>query len=187
MPDRPDLPAPPPRDPHVDLLDDARLAEAVRERAEARLRRQVDVDAATLAGTLRDLAERGAPVSIDTTAGRRHRGQLVGLAADHLVLLAAGARVLVRLDAVAVVRPRPGSGGDVAAGDRGAGVDLLLTEALARLAADRPTVVAVPAGAEPVRGILLAVGGDVVTLRPDGTTGLAYLPTATLVEVAVEP
>lgn len=175
------------RDPHLELIDDARLAEALADRTAERLHRQRATDTASFVGTLRDLAERGVTVVAVTTAGRRHRGVVVGVAADHLVLAVPAGEVHLRLDVLATVRPQPGSDAPVAQGDREAVEDLLLTEVLARALEDRPTVVLAFAGpGEVLRGRLEAVGEDVLTLRPEGEGELVFVPAGAVTEVAVE-
>lgn len=175
------------RDPHLELVDDARLGEALAARNAERLLRQRARDTASFVGTLRDLAERGTTVAVTTLAGRRHRGAVRALATDHLALRTAAGTVHVRLDVLATIRPQPGSGTVVAQGERDEVDDLLLPELLARVAGDRPTVVLAFDGAvDRLRGRLDGVGDDVLTIRPEGEGELVYVPTAVVTEVLVE-
>lgn len=175
------------RDPHLELVDDARVGEALAERNAERLLRQRAHDTASFVGTLRDLSERATTVVVVTAAGRRHRGALLGVARDHVVLAGPVGAVHVRLDVIVTVRPQPGSGAVAAAGDRGAVDDLLLPELLARVLVDRPTVVlAFDGPGEVLRGRLETVGEDVLTVRPDGEGELVFVPARAVTEVVVE-
>ena len=162
------------------LLDDARAAEHRRARTGERLLRTAAEESATFAGSLLDLAERGRSVRITTASRRRHVGsiQLVGL--DFLVVADAWV-ALAAVTSVGVVE-----GGATATGDRPA-TDLLLVEALARVAPERPGLAVVTSGGEVVAGRLLAVGADVLTLRLDGDGGTAYVPAAAVLEVLFRP
>lgn len=175
------------------LLDDLarwageRRAEeaAASRRGEAELRRQAAEDA-RLAGTALDLAERGEAVMVRTTTGRQHRGRIVAVADDFLVLEGAGgAPVLLPYAAVAMVRPGPGADAPEAGSPRSAPVGARLVHALAGLAADRPRVTVVVPGHETLGGELRSVGRDVVTLRLEGGGSVVYLPVAALTEVTV--
>lgn len=161
------------------LLDDARadaLAEArVRERW---LRRQAS-ESATLLGTLLDLAESGAGLSITTRGGRRHDGRLVGLGHDVVLLVERGEHVVIPLGAVILVRPTPGSRVGTATGARAAALDLHFVELLARVVDQQPEVAVALDTGEVLAGSLLAAGEDVLTLRlAPGADGLAYCSAA---------
>jgi len=159
------------------LLDDVRAAEHNRSRTTERRLRVVAEESATLHGSLVDLAERGTSVRVTTSSGRRHVGPLQLVGHDFLVV----ADVWVSLQAVASVGAAPGA--PAAAGDRPA-VDLLLVEALARLVADRHDVAVVTVGGDVVAGQLRAVGADVLSIRLGGDGGMAYVPSASVLEVA---
>jgi hypothetical protein len=165
----------------VTLTDDERVRAAVAARTESRRRHLEAEEEATLVGTLRDLAERGAAVVVATST-RTHRGRLTAVAPDHLALLTpAGSHLLVRLDAVATVRPEPDLHAPVARGERPAPHDRRLLEECALWAADRPAVAVALIGVDdPVRGALVAVGEDVVTIRPDGAAGPVYVAAAAI-------
>lgn len=160
---------------HVDRLladlarwaGDRRADEAARSRAdEAWLRRQAEEEA-LFTGLAVDLAEQATPVTVRTTAGRRHHGVVVAVAHDFLVLkAAAGQAVFLPYRAVAMVRPSVTTG---VGSPRRPPLGTRLVHALAGMAADRPRVVVVVDGDETVSGELHSVGVDVCSLRLDGT------------------
>ena len=155
------------------LLDDARADERAASRGRERQLRQAAEEAATFAGSLLDLAERGTPVSVRLTTGRSHHGPVQLVATDFAVIGAAW----IRFEAISSIRPHAGERHGAATGHRRA-VDLYLIEALARVQSERPRVLLVTAG-ESVAGELRAVGTDVVTLRLDGEPGsLSYSPSS---------
>lgn len=174
-------------DPLVELLDEVRAGDASAARVRERWLRSRAEDGATLAGTLLDLAERAAPVSVRTTTGRTSHGSVVAVGTDFAALKGEEGRyTCLRLQAVAAVRPAVGERAAVATGDRLAPLDLLLVEVLAGLVPDRPRLV-VLAGGDLVAGELRAVGIDVVTLRLDADrTSLCYVASAAVDEVVVE-
>lgn len=146
-------------------IAEGQIDDAVRARARQHwLERQAAEDA-TLLGVLVDLAERGRPVTATTTASSRVTGPVVAVGADFAVLrdMRLG-DVFVPADRLTVVRPTPGDGLPI--GDRPVGITLALGTALMELAAERPDVIV--AAAEDIRGELLSVGADVVTIGLDG-------------------
>lgn len=157
------------------LLSDAKADGLAQERIRERWLRLQATESATLVGSLLDLAEAGIAVSIWLAGDRRFDGFLVGLGADVAVLADRGDHTLVRLDAVRVVRPRPGQSPRVASGDRTAALDLRLVELLAQVADGEPSVTVGFVSGETVTGTLLTVGADVLTIRlAPGPDGLAY-------------
>lgn len=179
---------PPADDPLVGLTDQARVAEAVTARSVQRDLTMRAAELATLAGTLRDLAEHAAGVGVTTTSGRTYRGSAIGVAADHLaVATSAGQHVFVRLDAIAVVRPDPDSRAPVAQGDREPLQDLLLLERCARWVDERPMVaLGVRGSADLLRGRLLAVADDLLSVALDGSRRLVYVAGEAIEAVAIE-
>jgi hypothetical protein len=139
--------------------------EAHSRREEAWLRRQAEEEA-RFTGLVLDLAEQGATVTVQTTAGRRHHGTVVAVADDFLVL-DAHRPVLLAYRAIAVVR----STAAVAGPSRVAPLGTRLVHALAGIAADRPRVLLVVDGSEPLHGELRSVGHDILALRLDGPDG----------------
>jgi hypothetical protein len=165
-------------------LATARADEAVAARARQRWLRVAADESASFAGTLLDLAERGALVLVSTPADRRHRGVLVGVGADFVALRTPqGTGVFLAFAGIASVRVE--NAGSIPAGDRIVLVELGLAEALAALAPDRPRVLIVStASTDGVAGELQSVGRDVAVVRPDGDSGaVVYLPLATIAEV----
>ena len=177
------------RDAYVEFADEAAYGAAVRSRGEARERRERASELATWRGTLRDLAEQRAVVVARTAAGRRHQGMLLAAAVDHVAMaLGSGAWVLIRLDALRQVTPQPGRTASPPAGDREAAQDRVLVEVLERCLEDRCAVVVcaqdVP---EPVRGRVVGLGEDVVTLAVEGRHATTLLPVDAIVEVVLPP
>jgi Protein of unknown function (DUF2642) len=177
------------RDGFVEFLDEARAEEAARSRARERWLRQQTAEEARFAGTLVDLLERGAPLSVRTTMGRVHHGTLVAVGRNFCLLRTASeAETYVALDAIVWVRPSAAARAPAATGDRcGVSLDLTLNELCNHLAADRPRVrVTVHRDAEPIAGQLRAVGVDVLTLRLDGEAcGTCFVPTTAVAEVVI--
>jgi hypothetical protein len=170
-------------DEFLELLDDARADERRVARVGQRLARHVAEEGASLVGTLLDLAERGSTVTVRSAWGRAHTGTLALVAADFFVLRTGqGDRWLAR-QGLTSVRPDPGEHHLAASGDRSA-ADLLLVEALGRIAPDRPRLAFVLDGGELLAGELRAVGADVLTVRLDGGPGrIAYVSGGSLREV----
>ena len=165
------------------LLDEARADDQSQARIRERWLRQQATETATLLGTLVDLAESGAAVTVWLRGGRRHDGRPVGLGNDFVVLDDRGEHITIRLDAASVVRPQPGHVARAATGDRTAALDLDFIELLGRLLADRPEV-AVVVGDDALVGTLLAVGADVLTIRvAPGDDGIAYCSAAAVSSV----
>lgn len=145
---------------------DALVDEAARQRTRQRwLRVQAEEEASTI-GALVDLAERGRPVVLDV-GEHRVRGTIVGVGADFLALRSERDQdMLVRTDAVEVVRAEPG--GRAVIGDRTVLVEVALDAVVGPLAADRPEVLIRTRSGQVVRGELRSAGADVVRLRTDG-------------------
>ena len=177
------------------MLDDlerwaagARAQEAAEARVRERWLRQSAEEEASFAGLLIDLAEDGRPVSVTTTAGRRHHGPIAAVGIDFVAVSGAEARLtLVCIAAVAEVRPASGSrraASAAATGER-APLEVTLAEVLAQAVAGRPRV-GIIAGTVTVVGELRAVGTDVLSVRTDGEPrGLSYVTLASVSEVAL--
>lgn len=179
-----------PDDPFLALADDAAHRAAVASRREERDRRDRASELATWAGTLRDLAERGLRVSLACAAGRSHRGTLSAVGPDHVGLrLANGALVLLALDTVRAVRPEPGSRQAAVMGDRPVPAGPTLAEVLQDLVErDGAAAVTLREVTEPLRGTVLGLGEDVMTLRLD--TALhetVIVPLNAIAELLVAP
>ncbi len=171
-------------DPHLQLLDDARHAQAVADRSQRRLLEQADEQDATFRGSLEDAAETATAIVLETTVGRRVSGVVRALAADHAVIEGEHGTAWVRLSAVTVLRlPRQR---DVRAGgaDRSDRAAVPFAGALRALVESRADVDVVLVGGATTRGAAVAAGRDVLTLR-DPVTGdhvLVHLDSVALVE-----
>jgi hypothetical protein len=162
----------------------ARTDDAAAARAREAFLRRTGPEDATFAAVLLDLAERGAPVLATTTTGRRHRGVVTGVGHDFAaVRTPEGRDVVLAHRGIAAVAPEGARA--TAPGDRATALPLGLAEALAVLAEDRPRVLVVASGGEPVAGELTAVGRDVLTVRLDGgDRRVTYVATDNVVEVS---
>lgn len=166
------------------LLDDARADAQAQARTRERWLQRQATESATFVGTLLDLAEADATLSLTLVGGRRHDGRVVGLGHDVAVLDDRGEHVVVRLEAVTLVRPHPGQRTGAASGDRLAALDLGFAEVLGRVAGEAPDVALVLVTGDVVAGSLPAVGTDVVTIRmAPGADGFAYSPVASIASV----
>lgn len=165
---------------------DAVVDEAARQRTRQRWLRAQAEEESSLAGTLLDLAERGRAVSLEVGT-HRLRGRIVGIGGDFLALRSdRDQHVLVRLEAIEVVRAEPG--GPAVVGDRAAVVEAGLAGVLGPLAAERPEVLVRTRSGATTRGELRHAGVDVVHLRlPGDPPTPAWLPIAALDVVVLDP
>ena len=156
------------------LVADAVAEGAARERAQTRRLRQIAEEEATFLGVALDLAERGAVVVARTASGRTHRGRVLAVGRDFVVLRdGLGPPAFLAAAGVSSLRPQPGSSPSPdTAGGRQAPLGVGLAALLVGLAAERPRVQVAALGDEPVAGELRSVGADVLTLRLDGDAGL---------------
>jgi hypothetical protein len=137
------------------------------------------------AGTLVELAELGAPVVVLTRAGNNHRGIILAVG-PQLVVLAAGLdepRVLLALDAIDAIR-EPGNGRRRELDTIPPGPDLasLLDEA----SEERARVSIVTSSGATFMGRLMAVGVDQVTLRLDGDSDSLTMPIGRIDEAVID-
>lgn len=169
------------------LVADSVAEARARERSQARVLREVAEQEATFAGVALDLAERGAVVVARTAAGRPHRGRVLAVGKDLLVLGdGAGPPVLLALPWLASLRPQADASAGVA-GARTSPLPVSLAVLLSSLAVERPRVLMMAAGDEqPWAGELRSVGADVATLRLDGADrSVVHLRVAALAEVVL--
>ncbi len=176
----------------VRWLAEARVDDAVTSRLRERALRQLAGDEATLLGLCLDLAESGRPVLARTTEGRVHRGQLVAVGADFVVLRSgAGDAMFLPVGALAWLRPAPGAwagalarGGE-AAGARPPPLAARLVDVLTGLAADRPRVrVVVTGDPDPWAGRLRACGADVLSMEQSNDPPMiGWIPLVQVTEV----
>lgn len=168
------------------LIGDAVAEAAASERAKTRVLRQVAEEEATFGGVALELAERGDPVVARTLTGRMHRGAIIAVGRDFIVVRDAFRAVaLLPLAAVTSLRPQPAVPPADASGARAAPLDLTVALVLSRLAGERPRVAVMALGDEqPLGGELRAVGVDVLTIKLEGESGfLAHFRIAGLAEV----
>ena len=165
---------------------DAAADDAASDRARVRMLRSAAEDESTFAGVVVALAERATPVTVRTTAGRAHRGRVVAVGRDFLVVRDAEAPpVFVAFRAAVSVRPVPGDRGPALTGDRSPPLDARLAAVLGAMAADRPRVHAAVAGDSTlVAGELHAVGADMAVLRGDDGASI-YVNLEAVAEVVV--
>jgi hypothetical protein len=152
-------------------------AAAERERQRWLTRRLADD--ATFTGVLTDLAERGAPVEVETTAGVVVRGRIAWVGVDHVAVEDPPTRWLVADRALVAVTA---GASEVVPTARSAPTDdTTLVEVLALVAADRPEVALVATPGHQVGGELTSVGVDVATLVADGRVRYARLDSVSVV------
>lgn len=168
---------------------DAASDQAARERADVRLLAQQAAEEATVVGLLLDVAERGEPVVARTTAGRQHRGRVVCVGGDFVVIREPPQPPsLLALAAVTSVRPQAVGWRDpIPSGARRSPLVVSLRAVLTGLAADRPRVqVACVGDEQPLAGELRAVGTDLVTLALDGPQHrVAHVNLASIADVVL--
>lgn len=170
-------------------LHDARIAAAAADRRRVRSLQRQSQEAATFAGICLDFAERGDEVivSIGTVA---FQGVLQSVGADHLELSARHGTVVVPNRSVQALHAATGdtlehwSG---VSGDRALSTNRSFLDVLFELAEARTEVVVRPTqSANDLRGVVEALGRDVVTLRSSGPDRrLTYLPAGSLGALSV--
>jgi hypothetical protein len=155
------------------LVADAVAEETARERSQMRVLRQIAEEEATFLGVAVDLAERGGLVVARTSSGRAHRGRVLAVGRDFVVVRdGVGTPAFLTAWALSSLRPQPGTAMADTAGSRASALGVGFAALLVGLAAERPRVQVAAVGDEPVAGELRSAGVDVVTLRLDGDAGL---------------
>ncbi|MGH8907671.1 MAG: hypothetical protein ACRD0K_14405 [Egibacteraceae bacterium] len=169
----------------VKFLDEARADEAARARSRERWLQQQTTEQARFTGTLVELAEQDTPVNARVANGRVHQGRITAVGLD-FCLVRAQVDAYLALHGLVWVQPT-GAVIAPATGDRPAPLDMLMVEALHRLASDRPRIALFLRGdREPLAGQLHAVGLDVLTIRMHGDgRGTYFVPTAAVWEAVV--
>lgn len=159
--------------------------EAVRDRVRARSLGRQAAEEGTFAGVLQDLAERGRPVLVHLQSGRRHRGEIVAVGRDFVILrLGTGRETAIAVTAVTGVRTLAEE--RTTSGDRVASSLVTLAEVLAALVDERARVLVVGLDADQaVTGELRAVGRDVLTVRLDSGGGTAYVALDSVTEISL--
>ncbi len=146
-------------------LGEVRVEEAARSRARVGALRSHASEDATVIGVLADLAERAATAVLTTTSARRHRGRVVVVGADAVVVeVGPDEWLVVRLAAVASVRM---VGGEPVHGEGSVTTTARFGRILARAAApgDRLRVVV---GGEAIGGTVVSISAEVAVLNLDG-------------------
>ena len=150
-------------DPALDLwLSELRSDEAARARARVGSLTAHAAEDATIVGVLGDLLERAATVVLTTTHGRRHRGQVLVVGPDAVVLRVARDEWLVtRLATVASVRM---VGGDAVTGEAGPSTTSRFARILSA-AAHPGEWLRLSVGGEVLAGTVVSFSGEVAVLR----------------------
>lgn len=158
-------------------------AAAQLRRREHWLRRQAAEDA-TVAGVLVDHAEQDSTLAITTRSGNRHVGRLRGAGAALVIIEVVGARVAIELEDIDTFQALPNSKRRTLdpMGHRSRAEATTMTEVLSQVVDDRPEVTLVTRSGEHVAGELVAVGRDVLMVRPPDRGALIYLPVASVSE-----
>lgn len=154
-----------PTDPALERwLSELRTDEAARSRAAVGAMKAQAAEDATVVGVLADLVEREAQVLVTTTTGRRHRGEVLLVGPDALVLRVGVREWLVtRIAAVASVRM---VGGDPVNGEGSA----TTTSSFGRIlgaAAPPGEWVRISVGGEAFGGTVVTMSAQVGVLRLD--------------------
>ncbi len=147
-----------------------RVVEAAAERTSSREMLERAASTATWTGLLVDLAETSSVVLADA-GGHRVSGRLVGVAKDFVTLEAAsGKPTLVRIDALVSITPLADSAANRTgrpAGARLAPISTTMATVL-DLLWDESAPVTLRTESSSFHGVIVAVGEDVVSIRPDG-------------------
>lgn len=165
------------------LVADERVAEAVEARRRQHATRRRGEDDARLSGVLAGLVEHGGHVTVRTRAGGHWQGPVLAVGRDHCVVAAVDGEAVLRLSGIVSVTPPvdavSGSAQDTRRFDDGEGFVARL-----RPAADEraEVVLRLDGPDEVVRGHLLAVGEDLVTVRLEGDRGVRYLALAAVTD-----
>jgi hypothetical protein len=162
----------------------ARTESAADSRRRRELTRQQAEDEATLLSVLLGLAERRADIAVHTQAGGTVRGTVAGVGADYLAVVRSTQLTLIALTTIDWVRP-DAEAEPAAFADRASPPDRLVG-VLANLAEEGHELRIVTVG-ETFVGELIAVGADVLTLRPTGAQHgqVVYVPVASVSEASL--
>jgi hypothetical protein len=145
-------------------IAELRTDTAARSRSAVGAMKAVAADDATVVGVLADLRERDAQVLLTTTAGRRHRGQVLLVGPDALVLrVGTGEWLVTRLASVASVRM---VGGDLVSGE-GSPSSASSFGRILGAAATPGEWIRISTGGEAFGGTVVAVSAEVAVMRLD--------------------
>ena len=159
----------------AEISDDARRAEAVRLRQQRSDRSLAAALSGTFAGTLLELAETRAAVSIRTRSGDSIHGIVTGVGPDVVIVSAGGAQqriVLRRLAIEAIVEQGPGHNRTVEHIDTGPELAQILDE----VSAERERIALTLSTGNRIAGTILRVGIDQIALRLDGDEDTLTVP-----------
>ena len=169
---------------------DAGADEASRHRSQQRMLVEAASQEATFTGAVLDLAERGDVVVVQMVTTHSHRGRVVAVGHD-FVVLRDGDRgpTFIPFTAISTIRPHPELAIENPSGARAAPLAGSFAAVLGGIAAERPRVNVIAVGDDhTLAGELRAVGADVATLyldgpnRPRAFVRLASLASLTLLD-----
>ncbi len=157
------------------LTDDARRQKAIRERQQRGDRALAAALSGTFSGTLLELAETQAPVTIRTRAEHNVHGRIAELGPDVVVVATSDTsqRVLVRRLAIeALIEQGPGH--DRSVGPIETGPEL--ADLLDNYSEERERIALTLSTGNRLMGSILRVGEDQVVLRLDGDSDTVTVP-----------
>ena len=162
-----------------------RTARAATERTRTRTLADQSLSTSTWTGLLVDLAESGAEVALWSGPGLTHKGRLVGVARDFVVLEPAGrGPVLIRTAALQAVTPAAPGARSARAGERSNPSELTLAAALEALAGERAPA-SVQTSSQAFPGAIIGCGEDVLTIKSDGPGRQMYVALNAVVWVEI--
>ena len=167
-------------------IADAAAREAAEARARSRRLLQQATEDATFVGTLVDLAEREADLTLITRDDTSVVGRIALVARDFVAMVGRNGRTsFVPLAAIAAVRIQPGTREAVVAGERSAPSQASLAAIVVELATERVRV-QITSGKHSVAGTLRSSGDDVVVVMTEGAPSTpVYVAMTAISELAV--
>jgi len=160
-----------------------RVSQAATERTRSREMLERAASTGTWTGLLVDLAERSTVVLADT-GGYRVSGRLVGVAKDFVTFEGTSGRpLLLRIDALVSISPISESDARRRARPAGARIaPLAMTMAsVLDLLRDESAPVTIRTESSSVHGVIVAVGEDLVSLRPEGRVRSTHVRSSAIV------
>jgi hypothetical protein len=158
------------------FVGEGAVEHAAHSRSRARWQQQLALEEGTWRGLLCDLAETAAATVIDTNLGRRLQGTVVAVGSDFVtVTTMAGGHFVVAIGAISAIHLAAGQTAPL--GRVVAANHTTLSELLAELAIDKPTLTWHLTDRTAVTGQLVGVGRGFVHLRVEGTPpSTSYVP-----------
>lgn len=172
-------------DPLTSLIDEERTSAIRRQRdREHGLHHQAQMQASIM-GTLIDLGEQAAQLTIHTKSGNTHHGEIGTVGRDFFSLrLRSDAILYCHISNLSSIRPQSNSTHGPALGNRETNVDLLFSELLSLASEEKPLVTIITSGGEQIGGHLYSVGTDVVTIQLHGADpAVCYVSLDSLAEL----